>query len=123
MQILSSFEKQVKNALKWFDDPERLGNESPLASAYFLSHAIQDQVEPAAARARGEALRAALRRAAATLWGGPLPAGAEEMRRMIPEVRQQPGTRRYSYLVIELRVFQEHLRPRKTFDIWESEEY
>jgi tetratricopeptide (TPR) repeat protein len=123
MQILSTFEKQVKNALKWFDDPEQLGKESPLASPYFLSRTIDDQLEATSARVRGEALRRALRTAAATLWGGPLPRNAAEMRQAIPEIRQQPGTRRYSYLVIELRAFQDYLRPRRTADIWESEAY
>lgn len=123
MQMLSSFEKQVKNALKWFDDPEQLGKESPLASPYFLSRAIQEQNEPTSARARGAALQAALRTAAATLWGGALPRNLAEMRAALQEVRQQPGTRRYSYLVLELRAFQDHLRPRRTADIWEGEEY
>ena len=123
MQMLSSFEKQIKNALKWFDDPEQLGKESPLASPYFLSRAIVDLPEPTSARARGEALQSALRAAAATLWGGALPQNAAEMRLAIQEIRQQPGTRRYSYVVMELRAFQLFLRPKRTLDIWESEEF
>ncbi len=123
MQMLSTFEKQIKNSLKWFDNPEQLGAESPLASPYFLSRAIMDRPEPTSARARGEALQRALRAAAATLWGDPLPQSLAEMRLALHEVRQQPGTRRYSYLVMELRALQEFLRPKRTSDIWESEEY
>lgn len=123
MQILSTFEKQVKNALKWFDDPERLGTESSLASPYFLSRVIDDSPEPTSARVRGEALRRALRAAAATLWGGPLPKSLAEMRQALAEYRQQPGTRRYSYVILELRIFQDFLRPRRMADIWESEDY
>ena len=123
MQILSSFEKQLKNALKWFDNPDQLGTESPLASPYFLSHVIQDLPEMDSARARGEALRRALRTAAATLWGGPLPRSLDEMRAALHESRQQPGTHRYSYLIIELRTFQDFLRPKRSADIWDSEDY
>src|SRR5688572_23115196 len=99
MQILSSFEKQVKNALKWYDDPEQLGNESPLASPYFLSRSIDDRTEPTSARVRGEALRRVLREAAATLWSGTPPRNLAEMRKALVEVRQQPGSRNYSYIV------------------------
>ena len=123
MQIQSSFEKQLKNALKWFDNPEQLGLESPLASPYFLSHAIKDNPDVNSARARGEALQRALRAAAATLWGGPLPRSLAEMRAALQQSRQQPGTRRYSYLIIELRTFNDFLRPKRSADIWESEDY
>src|SRR3954447_15246653 len=105
MQMLCSFEKQVKNALKWYDSPEQLGNESALASPYFLSRLIHEQAEPASAQARGEALKRALHAAAAMLWGDKLPQGVASMRQAIEEYRQHPGTRRYSYLVLELRVF------------------
>lgn len=123
MQMLSSFEKQVKNALKWYDDPVQLGQESPLASPYFLSRVIHDETEPASARVRGEALQRALREAAATLWGGPLPQNSAAMQQALYDVRQQPGTHRYSYVVLEVRTFRQLLRPRRTADIWESEEY
>ncbi len=123
MQILSNFEKQLKNALKWYDDPVQLGTESPLASPYFLSRAIHDHPESTSARARGEALQRALRDAAASLWGGPLPRSLDEMRAALHEIRQQPGTRRYSYLILELRTFHRFLRPKRTADIWESEDY
>ncbi len=34
---LSHFERNVKQALKLYDQPERLGQESPLASPYMLA--------------------------------------------------------------------------------------
>src|SRR4051812_48902130 len=123
MQILSTFEKQVKNSLKWYSDPEQLGQESPFASPYFLSRSIHEQQEPASPRTRGEALQRALRRASATLWGDNPPSNLAAMRQAVQEYRQHPGTRRYSYLVLELRVFHDFLRPKRTAEIWESEEY
>ncbi len=45
------------------------------------------------------------------------------MRKALREVRQQPGTPRYSYLILELRCFQRYLRPRRMADIWEDEAY
>jgi hypothetical protein len=39
---LTPFERHVKQALRLFDDPDRLGRESPLASPYFLGRALRD---------------------------------------------------------------------------------
>ncbi|MFN8489476.1 MAG: tetratricopeptide repeat protein [Caldilineaceae bacterium] len=120
---LSPFEEALQQALKWLDDPERLGTESPLAAPYFLSHLLQVAPLTSSVRQRGATLRTAIRQAAATLWGGPLPRTYEEMKSALKEERKQRGTPRYAYLVLELRYFQQFLQPRTLREIYESDEY
>lgn len=124
---LSPFEQQLKKVLKWFDKPDRVGCESPLASIYFLGGVpfedAQSESRLGSERGRGELLCREIRRAAAALWPGPLPTTLEEMRAVLPEVRTDPGSSRYAYIVLELRCFQDFLRPKRTADIWLSEEY
>ncbi|MFP4438108.1 MAG: hypothetical protein ACLFVO_12740 [Chloroflexaceae bacterium] len=48
---LTLFERQVKQALKLYAQPERLGEESPLARPYFLGRALRDLPRPITARA------------------------------------------------------------------------
>jgi len=124
----TAFEQQLKKVLKHFDNPKRIGEESPLASPYFLSQALQTGSTPHSASVtsptgRGQVLCDQIRRAAATLWGTPLPQSLTEMREALPTVRQMPGTPRYAYLVLELRCFQQFLKPRRPADIWEDEAY
>lgn len=120
---LSVFEQQLKKVLKYFDEPARVGAESPLASPYFLSHVLHGLVAPSSAQVRGETLCSEIRKAAATLWGGPLPKTGAEFRAALNDVRQMPGTPRYAYAVLELRCFQHYVKLRRTAEIWENEEY
>ncbi|MEZ4736313.1 MAG: tetratricopeptide repeat protein [Caldilineaceae bacterium] len=116
------FQKQLKYALKWFHDPTRLGQESPLASTYFLGGASQGMATASAER-RGRALQEQLLQAAATLWEGEPPQSRLEMQQALAAVRQQPDSRRYAYLVLELRAFHRFLKPRKLADVWESDDF
>lgn len=120
---LSAFDQQLKKVLKYYDDPARIGAESPLASPYFLSHALTETATPSSAQVRGELLCTEIHKAAATLWGGPLPKSGAELRAALVEVRQMAGTPRYAYAVLELRCFQQLIKLRRTADIWEGEEY
>jgi tetratricopeptide (TPR) repeat protein len=120
---LSAFDQQLKKVLKYYDDPARIGAESPLASPYFLSHALKDVAAPTLAHVRGETLRREIRKAAAILWGGPLPKTSAEFRAALVDVRPMSGTARYAYAVLELRCFQQWIKLRRTAEIWESEEY
>lgn len=120
---LSMFDQQLKKVLKYFDEPARIGAESPLASPYFLSHALREATAPNSEQVRGEILCNEIRQAAATLWGGPLPKSGVEFRAALPEIRQMAGTPRYAYAVLELRCFQQLIKLRRTADIWEGEEY
>ena len=126
--MTTAFEQQLKKVLKHFDDPKRLGEESPLASPYFLSQALQQAAMTGSTPLsspvmRGQVLCEEIRKAAATLWGGPLPQSLAAMREALAVARQMPGTPRYAYLVLELRCFQQFLRPRRPADIWEDESY
>ncbi|MEZ4733379.1 MAG: tetratricopeptide repeat protein [Caldilineaceae bacterium] len=124
----TAFEQQLKKVLKHFDNPKRIGEESPLASPYFLSQALQTGTTPHSASVtsptgRGQVLCEEIRKAAATLWGTPLPQSLAEMREALTTVRQLPGTPRYAYLVLELRCFQQFLKPHRPAAIWEDEAY
>lgn len=117
---LSLFERHVKQALKWYDDPERLGADSPLASLYLLGRALRGATRPISDRTRGETLRSVLRAAAARLWAGQLPTTREELLEAITVIRRDPTDPRYAYVVLELRCFHQYLEPYRTSDIWEQ---
>ncbi|MEM8535230.1 MAG: hypothetical protein AAGF95_30610, partial [Chloroflexota bacterium] len=117
---LNPFEKRLKQALKLYDKPERLGAESPLANTYFLSHTLRDLPRPMTPRTLGNALRDEMYAAATQLWGGPLPYDRSEMEAVLPEVRQEPESPRYAYLVLELRCFNRYFHLHRTSDIWEQ---
>lgn len=117
---LTLFERHLKQALKWYDDPERLGAASPLASAYVLGRALRDVPRPVTARARGDVLRAEILRAAARLWRGARPTSHDAMLAALTEVRRDPNDPRYAYMVLELRCFHEQIAPFRTSDIWEQ---
>jgi tetratricopeptide (TPR) repeat protein len=117
---LTLFERHVKQALKLFDDPARLGRESPLASPYVLGRALRDLPRPVTAQARGEVLCAEIRAAAARLWRGQLPTTPDRMLAAIAAARRDPDDPHYAYVVLELRCFHDHLTPYRTSDIWEQ---
>jgi hypothetical protein len=115
-QKFVTFDKQLKDALKRLGDPARLAAESPLATAYFLGvTAPQDKTT-----SWGELLRQALLRAAHSLWGETPPRHREEVEAAWAEILADPSTSRYSYLVLELRYFQQFFRPRSLQQIWEE---
>lgn len=120
---LSIFEERVKQALKWFHEPQRLGEESPLASPYFLSQTGHAPIENGTLLGLGKRLQGVIRAAAATLWDGPLPASQAAMQQAVYTERQTPGTPRFAYLVLELRCFQTYLKPHRLPDIWEHEDF
>ncbi len=117
---LTLFERHIKQALKWYDDPARLGAESPLANPYFLGRALRDLPRPVTPQARGQVLCDQIRSAAARLWAGNLPATRDQMLAAIATIRRDPDDPRYSYIVLELRCFQRCIAPRRTSDIWEQ---
>ncbi len=119
---LSLFERNVKQTLRLYDQPERLGQESPLASPYMLGLLLRDVPRPITARTRGELLRSALHAAAARMWEGSPPATQAAMLAAISAVRRDPDDPRYSYLVLELRCFHQQITPRRLADIWEDEQ-
>ena len=112
-QTAVSFIEQIRAALNHYDDPEWLGNESPLAAPYFLGSTLQTGAN---AIERGEALRHALQLAASTLWGGELPTTKAKLETAVNEERQQKGNKgaRYHFLLLELRYFRQYFRDNET---------
>ncbi|HEU5086786.1 MAG TPA: ATP-binding protein, partial [Roseiflexaceae bacterium] len=117
---LTPFERHVKEALRLYDRPERLGRESPLASPYVLGRALAEQARPMNDQARGEVLCAELCRAARQLWRGALPSTRDEALAAIVEARRDPDDPRYAFVVLELRCFHQWITPYRTSDIWEQ---
>ncbi|MBC8074462.1 MAG: ATP-binding protein, partial [Chloroflexales bacterium] len=54
------------------------------------------------------------------LWQGPLPPSREAMLAGIADARRDPDDPRYSYVVLELRCFNDWVWPYHTSDIWEQ---
>src|SRR3954451_4095260 len=100
---LTPFERHVKQVLRLYDQPERLGRESPLASPYVLARALRDVPGPISARTRGAVLCAETRAAANRLWYGPRPTTHDEMLDAIAAARRDPDDPRYAFVVLELR--------------------
>jgi hypothetical protein len=117
---LSLFERHVIQALRLYDQAERLGRESPLASPYVLSRALRELPGPLGEQARGELLRDEIRAAAQSLWRGPLPSSRDAMLHAIAEARRDPEDPRYAYVVLELRCFNDFVTPYRMSDIWEQ---
>ena len=118
--VLSPFEKSLKQALKLYVDPARLGAESPLASPYFLSQVIQNGYDGLNQVTRGELLRTQIQLAAERLWGDAPPQTQSELQAALLQERATPGTARYAYLVLELRLFQRFFKLKQLSDIWEQ---
>lgn len=118
--VLPAFDEQIKTVLDYYGDPAWLGAHSPLASIYFLGEAMRNQVLLATPLQRGQALQVAVDQATVALWGGALPKTLDEMCAALERERQEPGTLRFAYLVLEVRHFQRFLRPRSNQAIWEE---
>ena len=117
---LTAFQKQIKQALKLVNNPSRLGEESPLASYYFLGQSLGGLSDISTAERRGVLLQKILMLAADLLWGERPPATREEILQAANELQQFPGTPRYSYLVLELRCFRRYIKPVRLSDIWDE---
>lgn len=110
------FEQALRLALKHYHEPAWLEEHSLLATPYFLGR----QTPADQPLARGRALCQALDEAGRALWGENPPRRRDELEAQLPAILRQPGSRRYSYLVLELRYFRRFFRPRRLSDIWES---
>ncbi|MEZ4683409.1 MAG: hypothetical protein R2932_55300 [Caldilineaceae bacterium] len=117
---LSSFEKQLKSALKQYHAPETLGDESPLASYYFLGHLLTEADDASSAIKRGQLLQRELRLAADQLWTRPALQTEDDVKRAIKELSKKPDSDCYAYLILELRCFYRFIKPKRTSEIWEN---
>lgn len=116
-----SYDEQIRQALNHFDDPEWLGDQSPLSAPYFLGQLL-NQTEHPTAVSRGKQLQRALLDAADLLWGNdPLPKNAEQLQEIVTEERRVQGNKgaRYHFLLLELRYFRRYF---KTYDYPSAEQ-
>ena len=122
---IPNFDKQLKLALRNYHNPQKLGEESPLAAAYFLGQTALEQrrTQRETMLIRGQALQNALDQAVEALWGKNPPQNRETLAQAIPQIRQTPSSTQYAYLVLELRCFQRFFKPRRLSDIWEAETF
>lgn len=121
--IGSAFEDSLFQALKLLDQPEKLGLTSPLAATYFLHRTMPPGSHLTTPEARGHLLKTVIKKAAHHLWQGTLPKNKAEMQAALKEVRKERGSTRYSYLLLELRYFQDYLQPRSLREIYEDDAY
>ena len=108
------FFDRLRLALNNFDDPEWLGNSSPLAAPYFLGSALTGTPEAHTAVGRGQALQQVIQKAADSLWSGPLPSTRDELETAVKIARQEQGNsgNRYYFLLLELRYLRRYFRQR-----------
>lgn len=118
--VLSSFEQQIKWALKQYDAPELLGKESPLASYYLLGHLLTEIPNAASAITRGNLLRRELQNAAELLWSDAPITDRDELVHYLQKLSKEPESDSYAYLILELRCFQRFLQPKRVSEIWEQ---
>ena len=117
---LNAFEEALQQALKLFDQPERLGNESPLAAPYFLWHALRFQPNATSQKLRGETLRHEITQAALQLWGDAPLTSAAELNAALQKELGNKESPHYAYLLLELQYFQQYLAPRTPAAIYDD---
>ncbi|NJN55496.1 MAG: hypothetical protein HC804_12520, partial [Anaerolineae bacterium] len=111
---------QVRQALNRFQEPEWLGQNSPLAAPYFLGTIQANKMTPVE---QGQALQTALQTAVTTLWPGELPTNRDTLLEIVNEDRLVRGHKgpHYLFLLLELRYFRRyfepHMQPRADNDI------
>ncbi len=120
------FDQQLKQALKYYNDPDRLATDSVLATAYFLGWANDARSKTLAAERGdnelhwGKILCQAMLDAADGLWGESPPRSREEIEEAWANILQAPGAPRYNYLILELRYFRRFFQPRSLQQLWEE---
>jgi len=104
----------VRNALKQYTNPQWLGDNSPLATPYFLGDFLHQVEHPETAVGRGEALQQLLFQAAAAQWPSDLPASRGELHRFVQKEQAEVGNNGpcCKFLILELRYFRSYYPPR-----------
>ncbi len=111
----NTVEKQLKVALRYLDQPEKIAERSDLATPFFLGSAVQRGV---ATDNLGALLARELIATAETLWGATPPRNRAEVEAVWNDILQEPDTNRYHYLILELRYLNRFFRPRTLQSIW-----
>src|SRR4051794_17544737 len=102
-----SFSDHLKQVLESLNEPELLGQQSPLAAPYFLGEVIGG-AEPSA-WGRGQTLCNEVQRVVESMWGGALPPDGATMLKTVQAEENAGG--RYDCLILELNYFKRRFRP------------
>jgi len=104
----------VRNALKQYTNPQWLGDNSPLATPYFLGDFLHQVEYPETAVGRGQALQQLLFQAAAAQWPNALPASRSELHRLVQKEQAETGNNGpcCKFIILELRYFRTYYPPR-----------
>lgn len=102
-----TFIEHLKQVLESINDPESIGNESPLAAPYFLGEAIRGA--DATPLGRGRTLCRTIDTIIEAMWGGPLPANGHDMVKAVLDEDEQG--KRYDCLILELNYLKQRYRP------------
>jgi hypothetical protein len=113
-EAVGLFFERLRLALNNYDDPQWLGENSPLAAPYFLGAALADVPDGDTAVGRGHVLQQVIQQAANGLWRGTLPASRDELESAVQDARQEEGNsgNRYHFFLIELRYLRRFFRSR-----------
>jgi tetratricopeptide (TPR) repeat protein len=106
------FAAALVDALKHYNDPQWLGQHSPLAAPYFLGRLLEQEVQPGSALARGRGLQRAIFQAAASIWPGELPQSQKSLLKLVEEERaEEIYGPRYLFLLLDLRYLRRFFLP------------
>jgi tetratricopeptide (TPR) repeat protein len=107
------FSATLRSALEHIANPAWLGEHSPLAAPYFLGGRPSGEAYLTTGRERGLLLQAAIRDAAAAMWGSPLPTTRADLSAAVDADRAARGSKssRYRYYLLELRYLRRHFPP------------
>jgi tetratricopeptide (TPR) repeat protein len=106
------FDKALVDALKHYNDPQWLGQHSPLATPYFLGHLLEQAEQPGSVPGRGRGLQRAIYQAAATIWPGELPQSRKSLLKLVENERaEEPYGPRYLFLLLDLRYLRRFFLP------------
>ena len=109
----TTFYEHLRLALDLYNNPQRLGEESPLAAPYFLGHALEQAADTATGR--GLALRAEFDHALEALWGGTALPNRGELLAAVDKERNS-GTHGpcYDFFLLDLNYCQQCYTPVPT---------
>lgn len=110
----SYFQATVESALKHYNQTEWLGQQSPLATPYFLGNHLQTSERPGTDWGRGEALQYVIKKAFEDIWPGPLPQSRGGLMAAVEEewASTGHGGPKYLFLVLDLRYLRLYYSPR-----------
>lgn len=111
--ITATFANTLREALDHFQDPEWLGEHSPLATPYFLGQQVQQT--DGSAQQRGQVLRQAILQASATLYETTLPADADRLQEEVEAARIELGNAgaKYHFYLLEVRYLRQYIAPTR----------